>query len=101
MLHNISQLKVPINKQLALKPVKKKVAVIVCYRDSGNGTRKHQKDLFIKIMSNLLPCLFDVHIYIIEQSKEGLFNIGKLKNMALKLLVKMINMITLYLVMST
>ena len=42
--------KVQIDKQLVLKKIKKKVAIIVCYRDSSNGSRKRQKDLFIKIV---------------------------------------------------
>ena len=88
MMTKIYNNKVQIDKQLVLKKIKKKVAIIVCYRDSSNGSRKRQKDLFIKIMSSLLSCLFNVHIYIIEQSQDGLFNIGKLKNIGFEISCK-------------
>ena len=77
-----------LKNPLVLKKVKKNVAVIVCYRDSGNGLRKKQKDLFIKIMNRILPELFNFHLYIIEQSIEGAFNIGKLKNIGFEIACK-------------
>ena len=77
-----------LKNPLVLKKVKKNVAIIVCYRDSGNGLRKKQKDLFIKIMNRILPELFNFHLYIIEQSIEGAFNIGKLKNIGFEIASK-------------
>jgi hypothetical protein len=77
-----------LKNPLVLKKVKKNVAIIVCYRDSGDGLRKKQKDLFIKIMNRILPELFNFHLYIIEQSIEGAFNIGKLKNIGFKIACK-------------
>jgi len=77
-----------VKNPLVLKKVKKNVAIIVCYRDSGNGLRKKQKDLFIQIMNRILPELFNFHLYIIEQSIEGAFNIGKLKNIGFEIACK-------------
>ena len=69
-----------LKNPLAIKKVKKNVAVIVCFRDPGNNTRNKQKEIFVKALSTIFPKLFDFHIFIIEQSPEGGFNIGKLKN---------------------
>ena len=69
-----------LKNPLVIKKVKKNVAVIVCFRDPGNNTRNKQKEIFIKALSTIFPKLFDFHIFIIEQSPEGGFNIGKLKN---------------------
>jgi len=77
-----------LKNPLVLKKVKKNVAIIVCYRDSGNGLRKKQKDLFIKIINRIFPELFNFHLYIIEQSIEGAFNIGKLKNIGFEIACK-------------
>jgi len=69
-----------LKNPLIIKKVKKNVAVIVCFRDPGNNSRNKQKEMFIKFMNAILPNLFNYHIFIIEQSPEGGFNIGKLKN---------------------
>ena len=69
-----------LKNPLVIKKVKKNVAVIVCFRDPGNNTRNKQKEIFVKALSTIFPKLFDFHIFIIEQSPEGGFNIGKLKN---------------------
>ncbi len=77
-----------LKNPLALKKVKKNIAIIVCYRDPGNGMRKKQKDLFIKIMNRIFPELFNFHLYIIEQNMHGAFNIGKLKNIGFEIACK-------------
>ena len=69
-----------LKNPLAIKKVKKNVAIIVCFRDPGNNTRNKQKEIFVKSLSTIFQKIFDFHIFIIEQSPEGGFNIGKLKN---------------------
>ncbi len=64
-----------------IKETKPTVALISVYRDSGNGERKRELDIFIKLMEKLLVPYANFKIYIIEQDDDGnLFNIGKLKN---------------------
>ena len=58
----------------------KNVAIIVCFRDPGDNSRNIQKNIFIKSLSSIFSKLFNFHIFIIEQSPNGGFNIGKLKN---------------------
>jgi hypothetical protein len=43
-------------------------------------SRNQQKIVFVKALSSIFRELFNFHIFIIEQSPEGGFNIGKLKN---------------------
>ena len=63
------------------KNIKKKIAIIVCYRDSVDGSRGKQLKMYIKVAKILYPQVFDYDFYIIEQSEDKeLFNIGKLKN---------------------
>ena len=69
-----------IKNPLVLKKSKKNVAIIVCFRDSGNNVRNQQKIVFVKSLTSIFKELFNFHIFIIEQSPEGGFNIGKLKN---------------------
>ena len=69
-----------LKNPLVIKKVKKNVAIIVCFRDPGNNSRNKQKDIFVKALSTIFQNIFDFHIFIIEQSSEGGFNIGKLKN---------------------
>ena len=70
------------SSQKSPKKIKQKtVAVITLFRDSEDGSRGKQKEHFLEIM----PMLFQekgVHakIFVVEQSKEYDFNIGKLKN---------------------
>ena len=64
----------------------KKIAIISCFRDKGDGIREYQKKIFIQLMNKLLEPYCNFKIYIIEQSNDGNnFNIGKLKNIAFEM----------------
>jgi len=67
---------------LYINPINRlNVAIITCYRNIEDDSRRIQKNLFIKLMKRLLKPICNYKIYIIEQSKDNnLFNIGKLKN---------------------
>lgn len=56
---------------------KKSVAIISCYRDSPDHSRRKQLTEFKKIAASIYV---GVDIYIVEQGDDLLFNIGKLKN---------------------
>ena len=71
---------------LDVKKARKKIAIITCFRDSGNGAREAQRRVYIQIMTRILKPYCDFKIYIIEQSDDGeLFNIGKLKNIGFEI----------------
>ena len=65
------------------KPEYKKLSgylnIIVAYRDSGDGYRKKQLDIFESQMSLIFKDRIDYHIYIIEQESER-NDYDKLKN---------------------
>lgn len=74
---------------LSLPKLDKKIALISCYRDTGNGSREKQLKQYIKIAENYFNKIFDFDLYIVEQSEDGeLFNIGKLKNIGFDLCEK-------------
>ena len=65
---------------------KKNIALISCYRDTGNGERLRELKYFVTVMNKLMAPYCNFHIFIIEQSDDGhLFNIGKLKNIGFKM----------------
>ena len=71
---------------LPQKNIKKKIAIIVCYRDSSDGSRGKQLKMYIKVAKTLYTQVFDYDFYIIEQSEDKeLFNIGKLKNIGFEI----------------
>ena len=71
---------------LNVKKEKKNIAIISCFRDSGDGIREKQRKIFIELMNTLLKPYCNFHIYIIEQSDDNeKFNIGKLKNIGFKI----------------
>ena len=70
---------------LNIKFSNKKIAIISCFRDQGNGSRENERLKFIQLMNVILKPYFKFHIYIIEQSQEENFNIGKLKNIGFKI----------------
>jgi hypothetical protein len=71
---------------LNIKKEKKNIAIITCFRDTGDGLREKQRKIFIKLMNNILKPYCNFHIYIIEQSNDNeKFNIGKLKNIGFKI----------------
>lgn len=60
---------------------KKNIAIISCFRDSGDGIRDKQRRHFIAIMNKILGPYCNFTIFIIQQSNDNNnFNIGKLKN---------------------
>ena len=70
-----------LDLNLTLTKKKKNIAIISVYRDNGNGERKRELNIFIKLMEQLMEPYCNFKIFIIEQSDDGeLFNIGKLKN---------------------
>lgn len=52
-----------------------RVAVVTVYRDTPTGDRLRQRKFFLRHV-----CRLPVDVYVVEQSKEHLFNIGALKN---------------------
>jgi hypothetical protein len=71
---------------LNIKPEKKNISIITCFRDSGDGLREKQRKIFIELMNTLLKPYCNFHIYIVEQSNDNeKFNIGKLKNIGFKI----------------
>jgi len=74
------------NNLLGIKKSNKKIAIISCFRDKGDGKRESQRKIFIQTMNRLLEPICKFHIYIIEQSEDNeLFNIGKLKNIGFEI----------------
>jgi len=82
LIHNNKNFK----NLLAIKKVKKNVAIIICYRNNLEGTRERERKVYIQYMNKILKAYFNFHIYIIEQSDDGeMFNIGKLKNIGFEI----------------
>jgi len=65
-----------------------KIAIITLYRDNKTHTRFEQLKAFQYYMKIITHNKYDADIYIIEQSKNDPFNIGKLKNIGYDLAKK-------------
>jgi hypothetical protein len=81
MIHHLKNYGKLLNNSIPIAKNKKNIAIITCFRDTGDGSREKQRLIFIQIMNTILEPYCNFHIYIIEQSNDGeKFNIGKLKN---------------------
>tara|TARA_Y100000389_G_C17470670_1_gene530361 strand:+ start:1142 stop:3613 length:2472 start_codon:yes stop_codon:yes gene_type:complete len=64
------------------------IALITIFRESEDGNRGIQKDHFLEIMPKLFKGVAKLSIFIVEQNKDDMFNIGKLKNIGFDLAKK-------------
>jgi hypothetical protein len=75
---------------IKVSKTKKNIALISCYRDTGNGERLRELKYFVTVMNKLMAPYCNFHIFVVEQSDDGnLFNIGKLKNIGFKIATNM------------
>jgi len=67
-------------KSLNFKKYNQTIAVITIYRNNQDNSRLMQKRFFLFWMNRLLKRICNYDIIVVEQSKDTVFNIGKLKN---------------------
>ena len=73
---------------LNFKKYSMNIGIITIFRDDAINSRLEQKRQFLYNINKMFNQLCDYNIIVVEQSKDNLFNIGKLKNIGYHYLKK-------------